>query len=281
MSICSGAISPSTTNATSAFKPSLVCGKTRCFGASSPSIRHTWWAPLPQSTPTRLKTFVISFSVPVWVVGWRTLSEPVLALVISGANFLLDVIPYRHSEAAQILGGRSTALLPGCGAHIRKRLWNNVQARLRARPLRSTDHPQRPVVLAGRRGTPRAEAAGPPTELEARKPPLSQRRRGSVAPFMNGSHAGRKPKEGSKATAAATPRGRAAIARSASVRARVVRGSTLRPRGGSATGRAGATCGPARTPRCRGRDSSRPSAGAGAGRCSPKWRETAPHNARH
>jgi len=30
--------------------------------------------------------------------------------VVSGANFLLDVIPYRHSEAAQILGGRYTAL---------------------------------------------------------------------------------------------------------------------------------------------------------------------------
>jgi len=30
--------------------------------------------------------------------------------VISGANFLLGVIPYRHSDAAQILGGRSTAL---------------------------------------------------------------------------------------------------------------------------------------------------------------------------
>ena len=30
--------------------------------------------------------------------------------MISGANFLLDVIPYRHSEAAQILGGRCTAL---------------------------------------------------------------------------------------------------------------------------------------------------------------------------
>jgi hypothetical protein len=30
--------------------------------------------------------------------------------VISGANFLLDVIPYRHSEAAQILGGRYAAL---------------------------------------------------------------------------------------------------------------------------------------------------------------------------
>ena len=102
--------SPWGTNATSAFKPSLVCGKTRCFGSSSPSIRHTWWAPLPQSTPTRLKTFVISFSVSCYVVGWRTLSEPVLALVISGANFLLDVIPYRHPDAAQILGGRYTAL---------------------------------------------------------------------------------------------------------------------------------------------------------------------------
>jgi hypothetical protein len=30
--------------------------------------------------------------------------------VVSGANFLLDVIPYRHPEAAQILGGRYTAL---------------------------------------------------------------------------------------------------------------------------------------------------------------------------
>jgi hypothetical protein len=50
------------------------------------------------------------FSLSCYVVGWRTLSEPVLALVVSGANFLLDVVPYRHSDAAQILGGRYTAL---------------------------------------------------------------------------------------------------------------------------------------------------------------------------
>ena len=30
--------------------------------------------------------------------------------MISGADFLLDVIPDRHSEAAQILGGRYAAL---------------------------------------------------------------------------------------------------------------------------------------------------------------------------
>lgn len=29
---------------------------------------------------------------------------------LRGANFLLDVIPYRHSDEAQILGGRSQAL---------------------------------------------------------------------------------------------------------------------------------------------------------------------------
>ena len=29
---------------------------------------------------------------------------------LGGANFLRDVIPYRHSDAAQILGGRSVAL---------------------------------------------------------------------------------------------------------------------------------------------------------------------------
>ncbi len=30
--------------------------------------------------------------------------------MVSGANFLLDVIPYRHPDAAHILGGRYTAL---------------------------------------------------------------------------------------------------------------------------------------------------------------------------
>jgi hypothetical protein len=29
---------------------------------------------------------------------------------LRGADFLLDVIPYRHSDAAQILGGRGAAL---------------------------------------------------------------------------------------------------------------------------------------------------------------------------
>ena len=82
MTICSRSLPPSTTKSTRARKPSPVCGKLRCFGSSSPSIRHTWWAPLPQSTPIRLKTFVISFSVSCYVVGWRTVSEPVLALVV-------------------------------------------------------------------------------------------------------------------------------------------------------------------------------------------------------
>ena len=31
------------------------------------------------------------------------------ARCLSGANFLLDVIPYRHPDAAHILGGRYTA----------------------------------------------------------------------------------------------------------------------------------------------------------------------------
>ena len=50
-----------------------------------------------------------------------------------GANFLLDVIPFRHFRC----GANPRVALDGAwggnGARIRKRLWNNVQGRLRAR----------------------------------------------------------------------------------------------------------------------------------------------------
>jgi len=61
---------------------------------------------------------------------------------LGGANFLLDVIPYRHSDAAQSSGGALGAW-PGLGAHIRKRRWGTVQARLRplARAARSPRAP--------------------------------------------------------------------------------------------------------------------------------------------
>ncbi len=79
----------------------------RCFLAVYPAHLVGSAPPINSDTPQHSRHW---FSLSCYVVGWRTLSEPVLALVVSGANFLLDVIPYRHADAAQILGGRYTAL---------------------------------------------------------------------------------------------------------------------------------------------------------------------------
>ena len=49
---------------------------------------------------------------------------------LHGANFLLDVIPYRHSDAAQILGWRLMALCQALVLTSENDFENTVQARL-------------------------------------------------------------------------------------------------------------------------------------------------------